>query len=220
MTSIKEKKLEELVLCAKNLGFPDDRLTSLEAEFRKILNWKISVSRARSGEKKTQLQILEEDPSLLEKFWKNINVLGLGDCWEWKGAIKRYSDSKGGGDHGTPVMTPSRAATAGTRPYIRAARVALWLHTGDWPDIKTNAIHGCGNKKCLNPHHLYWGRTSGSSHNFTYEERQQIKKEIMLAHNMSPVARKYNLTPAFVSVVSRGLAWKDVVVFDNEGLLL
>jgi len=156
------------------------------------------------------LKTITEDSSFLPRFWEKVDKRDNEECWPWLGQKKKNGD-----DNAAPIMVSSRKA--GKRKFIRARRIALWLETGEWPEQNVNAVCKCRNADCVNPRHLFWGSGGSGKGFFTDCEKEKIKTEIMMSHNMSIVARKYGLSPAFVSMVSRGVAWKEINIFDTEG---
>lgn len=68
-----------------------------------------------------------------EKFWANVDVRGVGDCWLWQGRSHagEYGVWKGQGAH----------------------RMALWL-SGVKLDSRHDCHHVCGQKLCCSPFHL------------------------------------------------------------------
>lgn len=80
-------------------------------------------------------------PSLAERFWSKVSVLGENDCWPWLAAVRNKKEGYGAfwlnGKH-----QPS-------------ARVALIL-SGRFEDGK-QALHRCDNPSCCNPSHLFLG---------------------------------------------------------------
>jgi len=86
------------------------------------------------------------------RFWSKVDVRGPDECWEWQASI----NSSGYG----------RFKIASYQ-MVSANRVALISHTQKEPD-GMSALHHCDNRKCCNPHHLYFG---------THEDNMRDKVE-------------------------------------------
>jgi hypothetical protein len=73
------------------------------------------------------------------RFWKKVDIKGVDDCWEWKGAIRSgYGAIKRNGK------------------VVRAHRVSYELTNGNI-DNNLLVIHSCDNPMCVNPNHLRQG---------------------------------------------------------------
>ena len=68
------------------------------------------------------------------------------DCHEWIGS---------NGPNG-PLFGIYKLNEQGKRipRMVPARRVLFAEHNGYWPDDNTSVYHGCGNRNCMNPHHL------------------------------------------------------------------
>jgi len=79
------------------------------------------------------------DPLDVARFWSNVSVAGVNECWPWK----RYCKSGYG-----QVKWLGRAE--------EAHRIAYTIAYGDVPrDVVVR--HRCDNPKCCNPQHLQTG---------------------------------------------------------------
>lgn len=76
------------------------------------------------------------------RFWSAVRRGQEGECWPWTKGV----DKDG---YGRFTIKPN-----GKQRHLRAARVALYLHTGVWGEI---AMHTCDSPPCCNPAHLRWG---------------------------------------------------------------
>lgn len=85
------------------------------------------------------LEMLTSDDE--RRFWSHVNRPQHGDedmqCWPWKGAL-----DKGYG----------RLTVMGRK--LKAHRIAWALHHGEDPPAGLVIDHACGNRSCVNPHHL------------------------------------------------------------------
>ena len=77
-------------------------------------------------------------PNDIERFHRFYDRLEENECWIWKGA----TDPNGYGRFGL-----------GGRPYS-AHRIAFEIHHGRTPKTGMVITHLCGQKNCVNPHHL------------------------------------------------------------------
>lgn len=84
-------------------------------------------------------------PKQIERFWRTVDTTNQNGCWPWKGKRKH--------DYGVFV-----AQADGWKRELRAHRVALWLTTGEWPEV---AMHRCDVRLCCrcDESHVHAGTT-------------------------------------------------------------
>jgi len=96
--------------------------------------------------------------SSLEKLMEKVNVLSNDECWEWKtehGNYGIYND-----------ITGKRTT----------AHRALWSYLfGEVPE-NLDVAHKCGNKKCLNPSHLYLSSDTENTREASWRDRYLYPK--------------------------------------------
>lgn len=86
--------------------------------------------------------IMSEKNSVRTPFWKNIDVQGESECWEWRGDI----------DILTGFGVSSRMVH-GSEVVRKAHRIAYILRYGTVPSNHV-VRHTCRNQLCCNPDHL------------------------------------------------------------------
>lgn len=86
------------------------------------------------------MRTLYLDIETLEERVLNKTRPGAGGCLEWAHATAR--------GYGT-IMHKGK--------NVGVHRIACLALHGLPPEGKTHALHRCGNRRCVNPFHLYWG---------------------------------------------------------------
>ncbi len=88
--------------------------------------------------------MIELTQKQIDNFWNKVDIAGEDECWNWIG----YTQETGFGYYGITIDKK--------RKWLRANRLAYFLHHGEIdPDLFVMTT--CGNRKCMNPKHLYLG---------------------------------------------------------------
>ena len=132
-------------------------------------------------------------------------------CWDWKGT----KDTNGYGVIGL------------NRKQLKAHRVVYEKHYKIILKDDMLVCHKCDNPSCVNPHHLFIGTprdnvidciTKGRNHIPKPEDVHTAKlswdiiREIRcLKGKCRTLARRFNVSPATISLIKRNLIWKEVV---------
>lgn len=162
------------------------------------------------------------DEKDIKRYWKNVNIKGDTECWNWIGCIKK---SKGYGQ--MSFCYKSKIYNS------ESHRISLWLAQSPQPINKNCVLHTCNNKLCCNPFHLYWGdhKDNGQdmmkdgagknqfikghvTHNrkLDVETVRNIKMDIKDKLSLKIIANKYKVSLYQVKDISRGKTYKDVLV--------
>ena len=152
------------------------------------------------------------DLSVLNRFWSKVDK--PSNCWTWTSS----TNPAGYGDfnfHGKTML---------------AHRLAWILTNGEVPDGMF-VLHHCDNPACVNPEHLFLGRHIDNMHDCRRKNRTgrlcgddshhskvtaaDIREMVRLYEskeaNQAQIADKYNIHPATVSRLVRGLGRRDQI---------
>lgn len=145
----------------------------------------------------------------IDRFWNNVNVGEVWECWNWKLSTDRYGYGKVKISHGC---------------YI-SHRAAYEMHHGSIPDEK-HILHSCDNPICCNPNHLHPGTRSENMQEmirrgrhgkgYTYKAKMTREKVDMLKIDFNSgmskhaLSRKYNISCRTVREILSGEIWRRV----------
>lgn len=132
-------------------------------------------------------------------------------CWDWPYAFNGVGYGKLGW-HGA---------------VVDAHRLVCLLAHGDPAQPKMDAAHSCGNRACINPHHLRWA-TRKQNHadmlghgtlewgenrynsKLTASDVIEIRTLCASGLSHSTIAQRYGVVPSLVSRIKTGKAWKNL----------
>jgi hypothetical protein len=151
--------------------------------------------------------------SVETRFWSKVNEKSDDECWEWQG---KFSKS------GYGIFTLNGKE-------IKAHRFSYTLKNGPIPAHSPFICHKCGNRKCVNPNHLYAGTgktnakdridmgrqfhaygTRNGNAKLPDERVNQIRRDAEInkrelgIYNYDGIAKKYHISKSHVGAIVRG----------------
>jgi len=162
------------------------------------------------------LERMENSEVVRERFWKNVQIKGPDDCWNWKSQLFKR------GGYGRFSITEKEKNVR-----LRSNRVAYYFSTGKYPG-DFYVCHTCDNPKCCNPAHLFLGthpqnqldkvqkgRTpKGTEHCFHILTEKQVEEArhrcLVLGESRASVARDFKVKYYTIVCAVLGRNWKHV----------
>ena len=141
--------------------------------------------------------------NIAARFWPKVEVRGEEECWEWQASLS--------GGYGQLLV--------GKRPQwrpMRAHRVSWVLAGLELPPRGGFVLHRCGNKRCVNPGHLYEGarlrkvretqrrRRWRWPFKLTEAQAAEMRRRRLAGEAGAALAQEYGVSQAMVSLVKHG----------------
>ena len=139
------------------------------------------------------------------------------NCWTWIGEL----------EHGVkPVIDLTHPNSK--RPFKLNVSRWLWEHQHgkrNLPNMDKDIFHACGNRSCVNPHHLQLGtpsqraintrdnnklRPGGKPMKLNREMVQEIRKKVGDGEDMKILAAEYGVSDSYIRNLALKKSWKDV----------
>jgi hypothetical protein len=151
-----------------------------------------------------------EEHTLLKRFWNNVDIKSVDECWEWQG-------SKTSNNYGVIYWN-------GKVSY--AHRLSLEFSGEEIPS-RYHACHRCDNPPCVNPKHLFVGsprdnmldKVSKGRHTFgeKHPNAKLTNAEVLAIRDMaedgvffSDIARTFGVSDSHISTIVARLKRSDI----------
>lgn len=135
-----------------------------------------------------------------ESFWGRCEAGQVQACWLWIGPT-------GWGGYGIVQLRSGRSERAHRVAYALSVQQAL--EPGDC------VLQRCGNRLCVNPHHLYKGRRKAQPRPGSSNGRAKLDEAAVAAirsrraagESCAALALRYHVSPSTISRVACGRTW-------------
>jgi hypothetical protein len=137
------------------------------------------------------------------KFWSKCACGAVTTCWLWTGPL-------GWGGYGLVYLRDGTSE--------RAHRLAFMLTTQRELEPHTQVLQRCGNRLCVNPHHLYLGRARGAPQGSQHGRSKLNEDQVRAIRRLGgegvtgrELARRYGVSPATISRILQGRTWTHIL---------
>lgn len=149
------------------------------------------------------------DAVLPERYWDKVYPCPLTGCWLW-----------GGAEHDKLPYGLWRVERRTHRAHVSAFVAAGGIVTADRPHV----LHSCDQPSCVRPDHLRAGTQAdnvddarqrgrlpvGTSSSLTAAQVVELRQRYADQTPVAVLAQDYDISPASVSLIARGLRWGSV----------
>jgi hypothetical protein len=163
---------------------------------------------------RSEADLVRNDPTLYDRFWKKVDKRGPDDCWLWTAGTRagRYGNIRVGGKYG---------------PMLAAHRIQL-IWCGHNMDGKVT-LHSCDNGLCVNPKHLKPGTqlenntdmmqknrfvASKAENNgnsiLSNEQVVEIKKKLSENINLNDISNEMNVNYQLIWRIAAGRSYSEI----------
>jgi hypothetical protein len=148
------------------------------------------------------------------RFFSQVEILGIDDCWPWRGALSRWGYGQ------------FNCLKSGRRVNYNAQRMAWGLFFGELPPEELVVKPSCGNSVCCNPFHMVEGtREDWNSYLASRDhpvapagERSgknklteaQVEEVLLSGGPHVELARRLRVTPENIAAIRKGKTWRHV----------
>lgn len=143
-----------------------------------------------------------------KRFWKNVDIRGPSECWNWKSSLDRYGYGK---------------VKIGGRVYI-SHRVAFAIAGDGKMPSGLCVCHACDNPACCNPAHLHTGthrdnmadmdsrgrrfRGKAQAAKLNYSIAEEMRVMFSAGEPKKAIARRFGCSPRMVRDIVNMILWK------------